>query len=138
MFRYLAIIALTSTAVACAGSPSAPSSSELPRPNVHSVGTLTWDLCVNEQCDGFSFNVTNDGPGCANTIGLRGTASLREGQTVAKTTNWELTLGSQNVGVFKPGQTLQAHGSFATMTDLAHHTYTADVAVTSVTAVACR
>jgi hypothetical protein len=126
------------TTVSCAGSPTSPNSNSLPRPNVHSVGTLSWDLCINGQCDGFHFDVTNDGPGCANPIGLHGTASLREGQTVAKTTDWQLTLGSQNAGVFRPGQTLAAQGSFGTMTDIAHHAYTADVVVTSETAISCQ
>lgn len=139
MYRTLALIAFVSTTLACAGSPTSPSaSSSLPRPAVHSVGALSWDVCINGECDGFHLDITNDGPGCADTVSLRGTATLREGQAVAKTTNWELTLGDKSAGVLAPGKVMKAVGEFGTLTDIAHHAYTADVVVTAVAPIACR
>lgn len=129
------ILALAAVTFACAGSPSAPS---VPSPAVHAVGQLTFDTCVNSSCDGVRFSVTNEGPGCADPTTLHGNVMLRENDTVVKTGDWELTLGEKVAGVFKPGQTRQAVGSFGTLTNVANHVYTFQASVTSETAISCQ
>jgi hypothetical protein len=129
------IFAAALATVSCAGSPTAPT---VPRPAVHAVGQLAFDTCINSSCDGVRFSVTNEGPGCADPTTLRGNVMLRENDTIVKTGDWELTLSEKVAGVFRPGQTRQAVGSFGTLTNVTNHVYTFQASVTSERAISCQ
>ena len=123
-------------------SPTSPTSSSLPAATIVGVGQFTQNGCIIVSsgaglCDSLSFDVMNNGPGCALSTDLRGTVTIRNqaGAQIASS-DWQLTLGSKtaNNGIFRPGDRLQATGG--SMTQLTGAT-TSSLSVTTQTNVRC-
>jgi hypothetical protein len=107
--KLLGITMAVAIGSACGGSPTAPVK-QTPSANITAFGQMTQFSCAFDTCDTSQFSLRNNGPGCASTTDLSGTVTVvnAAGVTVG-TAEWELTLGSKALGVFRPDAELQAN-----------------------------
>ena len=105
--RSLFGVALLACVPACGGSPTSPAKA-VPVANITGTGSLTQGSCVGNSCGYSRFTLRNTGPGCASTLDLSGTVSIREtaGGPVVASAKWEPTLGSKSGGVFHPADSV--------------------------------
>jgi hypothetical protein len=133
----LPLVAMLMSACGDSGRSPTAASTEAAPAAISASSDLSLISCAGTTCDGFTFSLTNAGPGCASATDLAGTVSIRPADgSIASTANWALTVDDKATRYFKSGETKTATRDTGVLT-IPAGTNTYSITITKQTDMVC-